>query len=161
MKWIKKVASTPLETIARVIDSLDSGADATTNAPSIHAVNDALELKATTNELLTTKASLEADIATKADKSSMFIVREYSFEYNLAAGDYIQISASDFGITSITGYTPIAFREVSCGSRYMNVTFMHARAGGTVIAGRNTYTQAINNTCTIKLVFARNDVIGA
>lgn len=41
MKWIKKVAVTPLETVAKVIDSL-SGAS-TTNAPSIKAVNTAID----------------------------------------------------------------------------------------------------------------------
>ena len=45
MKWIKKVSTTPLDTVAQVIDSL-SGASAT-NAPSINAVNNAI------NNLLT------------------------------------------------------------------------------------------------------------
>ena len=45
MKWIKKVAATPLEAIAKVIDSLNGGDNERTNAPSIKAVNDALDLK--------------------------------------------------------------------------------------------------------------------
>lgn len=45
MKWIKKVAATPLGAIAKVIDSLTSGVNERTNAPSIHAVNEALDLK--------------------------------------------------------------------------------------------------------------------
>lgn len=40
MKWIKKVATTPLENIAKVINSLANGSD--TNAPSINAVNGAI-----------------------------------------------------------------------------------------------------------------------
>lgn len=40
MKWIKKVATTPLETVAKVINSLANGSD--TNAPSINAVNAAI-----------------------------------------------------------------------------------------------------------------------
>lgn len=54
MKWLKKVASTPLTTIARVIDSLQSGQNETTNAPSIKAVNDALTLKQNTLNFDTT-----------------------------------------------------------------------------------------------------------
>lgn len=45
MKWLKKVAATPLTTIAKVINSLAGGENETTNAPSIKAVKDALELK--------------------------------------------------------------------------------------------------------------------
>ena len=42
MKWIKKVATTPLTNIARVIDSLDDSTNSRTNAPSIHAVREAV-----------------------------------------------------------------------------------------------------------------------
>ena len=44
-QWIRKVAATPLENVAKVINSLVSGDDKTTNAPSIKAVNDALATK--------------------------------------------------------------------------------------------------------------------
>ena len=42
MKWLKKVAATPLTSIARVIDSLDPITNERTNAPSIHAVREAV-----------------------------------------------------------------------------------------------------------------------
>lgn len=42
MKWLKKVAATPLTSIARVIDSLDNTVNERTNAPSIRAVRDAV-----------------------------------------------------------------------------------------------------------------------
>ena len=42
MKWLKKVAATPLTSIARVIDSLDNTENERTNAPSIRAVRDAV-----------------------------------------------------------------------------------------------------------------------
>lgn len=45
MKWIKKVATTPLEAIAKVVDTLQSQTNDRTNAPSIHAVNEALSAK--------------------------------------------------------------------------------------------------------------------
>lgn len=43
MKWLKKVADTPLTSIARVIDSLEEITNNRTNAPSIHAVNEAIK----------------------------------------------------------------------------------------------------------------------
>lgn len=42
MKWLKKVAATPLTSIARVVDSLKTQTNDRTNAPSIRAVNDAI-----------------------------------------------------------------------------------------------------------------------
>ena len=56
MKWIKKVSTTPLENIAKVIDSLSG--QSTTNAPSIKAVNGAI-------------ASLTSLINTKQDKITL------------------------------------------------------------------------------------------
>lgn len=58
MKWIKKVAVTPLNAIAQVIDSL-SGASAT-NAPSINAVNAAI------NNLLTALDNKQDEITGSA-----------------------------------------------------------------------------------------------
>ncbi len=43
-KWIKKVATTRMDIRAKVIDSLEG--NQTQHAPSIHAVNEALEEKA-------------------------------------------------------------------------------------------------------------------
>lgn len=42
MKWLKKVAATPLTTIAKVVDSLSATTNDRTNAPSIHAVREAV-----------------------------------------------------------------------------------------------------------------------
>ena len=50
--WIKRVSVHPLNTIAKVIDSLTGSS--TTNAPSIHAVNTALANKADVADAYTT-----------------------------------------------------------------------------------------------------------
>ena len=42
MNWLKKVAATPLTSIARVIDSMQAQTNDRTNAPSIRAVNEAI-----------------------------------------------------------------------------------------------------------------------
>ena len=42
IKWLKKVASTPLTSIARVIDSIQEQTNDRLNAPSIHAVREAV-----------------------------------------------------------------------------------------------------------------------
>lgn len=43
MKWLKKVAATPLTSIAKVINSLDAQTNDETNAPSIKAVREAIQ----------------------------------------------------------------------------------------------------------------------
>ncbi len=43
MKWIKKVAATPITSIAKVIDSLAAQTNDRTNAPSIRAVREAIQ----------------------------------------------------------------------------------------------------------------------
>jgi hypothetical protein len=43
MKWLKKVAATPLTSIAKVIDSLGENTNDRANAPSIHAVREAVK----------------------------------------------------------------------------------------------------------------------
>ena len=43
--WIKKVATTPLTAVAKVIDSIQAQTNERQNAPSIHAVREALEDK--------------------------------------------------------------------------------------------------------------------
>lgn len=45
LKWIRKVAATPLNTIAKVINSFNTLDEPTTNAPSIQVVKDALAAK--------------------------------------------------------------------------------------------------------------------
>ena len=45
MKWIKKVATTPLDVVAKVIDNLTQETNNRTNAPSIRAVNEGLANK--------------------------------------------------------------------------------------------------------------------
>ena len=42
MKWLKKVSATPLTSIARVIDNLQEQTNDRANAPSIHAVREAV-----------------------------------------------------------------------------------------------------------------------
>ncbi len=51
--WIKKVAVTPLNTIAKVFDTL--AGNSTTDAPSVHAVKSALAEKADLEDVYTTE----------------------------------------------------------------------------------------------------------
>ena len=67
MKLIKKISSTPLDIIAKVINSWNSGDDKTKNAPSINIVESALADKV---DKVTGKA-LSTNDYTNADKSQV------------------------------------------------------------------------------------------
>lgn len=159
MKWIKKVAETPLEAIAKVIDSFSSGSDKTTNAPSIRVVEDALSSKASNDDLEAATMDLNAAIAEKADINAMFIVNTYNYSYELEAGSYAQVQASDLSITAISGYTPIAFKKIDCGSRYINTSILNARTNATIVGMRNMHNATVSGTLSVTLVFARDELI--
>lgn len=66
MKWLKKVAATPLTNIAKVIDSISTQNNDRTNAPSIRSVREGLN--GVSEELNDAKTELNADIsATNAE----------------------------------------------------------------------------------------------
>lgn len=77
MKWLKKVAATPLTSIAKVVDGLGSLTNNRTNAPSVRAVNAALDLKADKSEVNTLlankadKTEVNTALATKANTSDV------------------------------------------------------------------------------------------
>ena len=89
MKWIKKVASTPLSAIAKVIDSLSEQANDRYNAPSIRAVreminNDYTELAGICTGLantIGTKTPLDMVGDAYSDESA-YVVGEYCIYNN-------------------------------------------------------------------------------
>ena len=175
MIWIKKVAATPLNAVAQVIDSFNTGDDKTTNAPSLRIVKNALDNKASNDDLLTATEEIESEIGaitenvsalttampTKADKASMFIYRTYSTSILIQANGYLEIPASNFNIDAITGYTPTGFRQIRTGSRNVFVYEQYARVSGTVLGLRNISNSAVESTAEIIVEFTRNDVRGA
>ena len=180
MKWIKKVAATPLDAVAKVIDSF-SALDKINNAPSIRAVEDALDTKADSNDFILAVEDLTADLATKAtktelqtevgaltdlintkaDKASMFIYRSYGTSILLQANSYAEYDAGSFNIEAIAGYTPTGFRRIHTGSRYALPYAMYARTSGTVLGLYNVSNSIVEGTAEIIIEYTRNDVRGS
>lgn len=175
MIWIKKVAATPLNAVAQVIDSFNTGDDKTTNAPSLRIVKNALDNKASNDDLLTATETIEGEIGditenvsalttampTKADKASMFIYRTYSTSIAIQPNSYLEVSAVNFNIEAITGYTPTGFRYIHTGSRNAVIYEQYARVSGTVLGLRNVSNSIVEGTAEVIIEFTRNDVRGA
>lgn len=160
MKWLKKVAVTPLTSIAKVIDGFN-GTNKNTNAPSIRAVEEALDAKASNDDLTAATMELNAAIAEKADTNAMFLERAYNFTYSIGASNTLSISANDLGIYEIQGYTPIAFRRLATGNKNVYVWGFHARYGADfVVYLDNRSTSALSDLeLSVRVIFVRNDVI--
>lgn len=81
--WLKKIAETPLNTFARVIDSLTSASadEQKINAPSINAVNDALKNKVDVSDMDANFETFNNTIAEldgkKVDKTGLSFVNGY------------------------------------------------------------------------------------
>lgn len=103
MKWLKKVAATPLTTIARVVDSLQVQTNDRTNAPSIHAVKEAIN-----NNWLTIYpiGSIYLTVNPEFDPSVTFggTWVQIKDRFLLASGDTYTSGAQDGSATN--SYTP-------------------------------------------------------
>lgn len=138
--WIKKVETTPLNTIAKVIDSLTGSS--TTNAPSIHAVNEALDdLDARINELdtkitvltnnynaLETRVSALESSEESQSVTSDFSIQAYS-EYVEGQTDFSQTITQNVTINNAEGYKLLMFDWSNDGST----------TGSTLINMRGSY----------------------
>lgn len=160
MKWLKKVAATPLTSIAKVIDGFN-GTNKNTNAPSIRAVEEALDAKASNDDLTAATMELNAAIAEKADTNAMFLERAYNFTYSIDANNTLSVSANDLGIYEIQGYTPIAFQRIATGNKNVSVWGFHARYGDNFLVYLdNRSTSALSDLeLSVRVIFVRNDVI--
>lgn len=94
--------------------------------------------------------------------TGMFLIREYSTEVtNIAAGALQNVTAEDFGITDISGYTPVAVLKYNTGSRYLVPSCIIARTSGGVIAAMNSRSTEISTTTmTVSMLFVKTELIG-
>lgn len=160
MKWIKKVAVTPLEAIAKVIDSFSSGADKTTNAPSIRIVENALNTKASNDDLTAATMELNAAIDTKADARRMFLERTYNTTYNINANANATFTATDLGISVIDGYKPLCFQKILTNNKYIYVWAFYARYDGDymIIVNNRSNNDIQDVALEVRVVFIRDDI---
>lgn len=102
MKWIKKVAYTPLESVARVVDSLNTQANDRTNAPSIRAVREAIQ----ENWLTVYPVGSVYINVNNVDPSTLFggTWQQIKDKFLLACGDTYENGAT--GGTAANSYTP-------------------------------------------------------
>jgi microcystin-dependent protein len=148
MKWLKKVAATPLTTIARVVDNLNAQTNDRTNAPSIRAVNDAIANKW---ETIYPIGSIYMSV-NNVDPSTVFggTWQQIKDKFLLASGDTYNRGAT--GGSATVSYTPSG----SVGSHTLQVNEIPSHS--------HNYTRGTgvgNHTLTINEIPSHKHIFGA
>ena len=81
----------------------------------------------------------------------------YTAEYTLAAGASTLLSTTNFGITAVSGYTPIGPARFNSGSADVAVRSVFGdTVNGGVFGLRNVSSSSVTATATLRLIFVRN-----
>lgn len=153
--WIKKIASTPLSAIAKVIDSLSEQTNDRYNAPSIRAVRE--KINADYADLMNVCSSLNTAIGTK---TPIDIVGDaYSDESAYTVGEYCIYNNTLYkcktDITVAEDFTPSHWDAVNAADEIKAVS--DAAKANTDAIG---ILSNLNTTSKANLVSAINEVLG-
>ena len=93
--------------------------------------------------------------------TAALMVKEYSYKVaSVSANSGAVLSATNFGISAIDGYTPVAVTYFTTGSNSLMVYRVAAVVSGTVASIRNITNAAVTNkTFTVRILFARNALL--
>lgn len=91
----------------------------------------------------------------------LFGVKTYTYTAaSVAAGVNITISKTDFSITDVTGYKPLAIGRVGVSKAGFDITSFNAFGEATVLSVRNDTSAAIvNTTFTIGIVYVKSNFL--
>ena len=94
---------------------------------------------------------------TQQDNNSWrgFQHKGYQKRYTVAANSGIVLKASDFGVSTPSGYTPVAIAYINTDNSNVYPYYLDALATGnsTMVALRNTTGSQITNTCAIRILY--------
>ena len=93
--------------------------------------------------------------------TTAFKIIEYSYTYSLAVGGAITISASDFGVSTPSGYTPLCMARVTSGHNAVCIrAFYGDIASGAALILRHVGNLDIDSsTATIRIVYVKTSFI--
>ena len=134
--------------------------DATTSIGDIDDVNissaadgDALIYDSTSSKWVNTSLN--------SATSPLFYVGTYTYTAaSVAAGENINISRTDFSITDVNGYKPIAVRRVGVSKAGFEITSFNADGSAAVLSVKNNTSAAIaNTTFTIAIIYIKSNFL--
>jgi len=110
-------------------------------------------------------APSKSDIANAiASLNGSIIVREYSYKStaDVTSGGTKTVSAENYGIQPIDGYTPAAAVVVTSGSKYFVPYACYPVLTGTVLSIRNVYSSTVTSdwTSKVRFIWIKNELLG-
>lgn len=150
-----------------LLDTIGTDALTTTAQTLTGAINELDSDKASASDvgdlstLVTTdKSSVVSavnEVAGDIRGSGLFQIVSYSYAYTINASSSLNISASDMGVSTPSGYKPIALTKFSSGNGNVCTRFADIEATGSsaCLALRNVSTSAISATAWIGILYVK------
>ena len=100
----------------------------------------------------------------KLTEAPAILKRSYSYKVtaDFEARGHKTVSAANFEISAIEGYTPLLIHSFSCGTQWIEITWVNLTTSGAVM-GLCTADQSAQTTdfyVYVTICFVRNDLIG-
>lgn len=96
------------------------------------------------------------------DQQRMFIRKTYTYTYTAGADSRYNLTASNFGITAISGYTPVGISYAYSGNGSVNMRGINLTTSGTVMYIYNKSGSGVSGTSVtarVDIVWMRNDLV--
>ena len=93
--------------------------------------------------------------------SPLFYWKNYTCtQASVAANTSVNMSKTDFSITDVSGYTPIAMRRIGVSKEGFEITSYNAAGSSAVLSVKNNTSAAIaNTTFTIAIIYIKSDFL--
>ena len=97
------------------------------------------------------------------DRQKAFIQKTYTHSYTVGEDSRYNLTASNFKISAIDGYTPVGVYRAYSGSASVNVRGVNATTSGNVMYVYNKSGSGVSGsiTASIGIVWMRNDLVGS
>lgn len=144
-----------------LLDTIGTDALTTTAQTLTGAVNEVLGDVGDLSTLVTTdKSSVVSavnEVAGDIRGRGLFQIVYYSYAYTINASSSLNISADDMGLSTPSGYKPIALTRFSSGNGNVCTRFADIEATGTsaCLALRNVATSSISATSWIGILYVK------
>ena len=84
----------------------------------------------------------------------------YTADYTVAANSTLSLTASDFGMAAISGYTPIAFVTITTNNNSVLIrSFYGGRTSSNILVIRNVAASVQTGKASIDVLFAKTSVM--
>lgn len=92
---------------------------------------------------------------------SSFIRKSYSYQYTVAASSSVSVTGANLGVSTPTGYVPIAVRDVNTNSGGVVVRGLlpHNTGSDSVVELRNVSTGEVTRTLSLSIIYAKAETV--